>query len=50
MAANVAVAEDGVTRYEEFGASFYDVGYSFEIYSTIHFNAEIEFAFGTHAG
>jgi hypothetical protein len=50
VGANVAVTKDRVACYEKFSASFYDVGYCFEVYSTIYFNAEIEFALGAHAG
>jgi hypothetical protein len=47
---NIAVAKDRVTCYEKFSACFNDVGYRFEIHSTIYFNAEIEFALGAHTG
>ena len=47
---DIAVAKDGVARNEEFGAGFDDVRDGFQVHSTIHFNAEIQFAFGAHAG
>ncbi len=43
------MTEDGVAGDEQLCACFYYVGYGFQIYSAIHFNTEIEFAFGTHA-
>ena len=43
------MGEDGAAGDQQFGAGFDDVGYGFQIYSTIYFNAEIEFAFCAHA-
>jgi len=50
VAANVAVAEDGVSRYQEFGSGFHYIGYGFQIDPTVYFDTKIEFAFGAHAG
>ena len=44
------MGKNGAARDEYFGAGFDHVGYGFEIDSPIHLNAEIEFAFVTHAG
>jgi len=50
VGANIAVGEDGAAGDQQLCAGFYYVGYGFQIHSTINFNAEIEFAFGAHAG
>jgi hypothetical protein len=50
VAADVAVAEDGIAGDKDFRACLDDVGDGFEVDSTIHFNAEIEFALRAHAG
>ena len=47
---DITVAEDGVARDEKFGSGFHDLAHGVEIDSSIHFNAEMEVAFGSHAG